>query len=368
MKKLSVLVTALLCCSLAYSQEVDVRIIPRVDVNTYVPINKDGGAAVDFGNTSFYSLVEGTFLENFSYSIENHWISVYGYETPGQDIAGLYTNTLNSNAGNWLDWANLTYTLYTDNAGSFSITGGKDVLSISTFEYDAYDFDAHFGLNSMLWNYLPAYQWGGKIAYTTPNEANTVSFQAATSPFGGRLFKERQYGAYSLQYRGDYEVYSPMVGVNFIEYEPNKYLQILSLGQQAYFGDFTIGLDWMNRVSTAKTFFGQEMQLMGNFSYNFDDKFELFGKVGWERFKAPVIFTPADDIFGIFEDYGYELSEQDPVLAVPTNYIFGGLGLNWYPLKDSQDLRVHAVISANNWVNEMSINLGVTYNFSVFSR
>ena len=134
MKKLTVVSTALLCSFLAYSQEVDVRLIPRVDVNAYVPADKEASFGVDFGNTSFYTLIEGTFLENFSYSISNHWLSVYdswyageGYSSAWEDVAGLYTGTLYSNANNWLDWANLTYTLSTEKAGSFEFSAGKDV-------------------------------------------------------------------------------------------------------------------------------------------------------------------------------------------------------------------------------------------------
>ena len=110
MKKLTVVSTALLCSFLAYSQEVDVRLIPRVDVNAYVPADKEASFGVDFGNTSFYTLIEGSFLENFSYSISNHWLSVYdswyageGYSSAWEDVAGLYTGTLYSNANNWLD-------------------------------------------------------------------------------------------------------------------------------------------------------------------------------------------------------------------------------------------------------------------------
>lgn len=370
MKKLLVVFTALSCCFLAYSQEVDVRLIPRVDVNTYVPASNEGGWAVDFGNTSFYTLIEGSFLENFSYSVANHWISVYGWETPGQDIAGLYTSTLYSNAGNWLDWANLSYTLVTEKAGSFDFTLGKDVLSIGGFEYDAYDFDCHFGLCSMMWNYLPVYQWGGKVGYTTPSEMTSICFQAATSPYGGMLFRDRQYGAYSLYVSGEYDWYSSIWAVNFLQYAKSSYVNVITLGNQFYAGDCTIGIDWMNRARSVKSFFNQEMSLMGTVSYNFGDKVELFGKVGWDRFAGEALFSAVDDMFGIYEENAEELT--DPVTGEPAgfaplgrNYVYGGLGVHWYPLKDSQDLRVHAVVSANNWASEVSVNLGVTYNFSL---
>ena len=357
MKKLTVVSTALLCSFLAYSQEVDVRLIPRVDVNAYVPADKEASFGVDFGNTSFYTLIEGTFLENFSYSISNHWLSVYdswyageGYSSAWEDVAGLYTGTLYSNANKWLDWANLTYTLSTEKAGSFEFSAGKDVMAIGGFEIDAYDFDSHFGLNSLFWNYIPVYQWGGKVGYVTPDESTSIYFQATTSPFGGMMFKERQYGAYSLCAYGEYDWYSGIWSTNFVQYGRDSYMNIISLGNQFYVSDLTIGVDWMNRAASAKHFFDQEMSLMGTLSWNFDDKVELFGKAGWERFRNPVLVGP------FYED------------ILPENYIFGGVGVNWYPLEDSQDLRFHALVSANSLDGTVAIGVGLTYNFSVYSK
>ena len=85
-------------------------------------------------------------------------------------------------------------------------------------------------------------------------------------------------------------------------------------------------------------------------SWNFDDKVELFGKAGWERFRNPVLVGP------FYED------------ILPENYIFGGVGVNWYPLEDSQDLRFHALVSANSLDGTVAIGVGLTYNFSVYSK
>lgn len=56
---------------------------------------------------------------------------------------------------------------------------------------------------------------------------------------------------------------------------------------------------------------------------------------------------------------------------------FVGLGVHWYPIRDTQDLRVHAVIAnANHFgvlddydgvmsFDELSLNIGVTYNLAL---
>lgn len=367
MKKLTVVLTALLCCSLAYSQEVDVRIIPRADVNTYVPTASGEGWDVDFGNTSLYTLIEGTFLEDFSYSVANHWISMYGYQTPGSDIAGLYTGSLYNNANNWLDWANLTYTLSTEKAGSFSITAGKDVMVIGGYETDAYDWDAHFGLASMFWNYAPIYQWGGKLGYITPGESTEIYFQATTSPYGGMMFRDKQFVHLGLIGYGEYGFYRPIWSTNFVQYAPGKFMNIIALGNEVDAGPVTIGMDWLNRARTTTDFFNQEFTLMGTVKWAINDQFELFAKGGWESFREDGFFTnpltEENDVYGLYTEYAdVDLGVFKPL---PQDYVWGGIGLHWYPLKDSQDLRVHAVVTANNWSNSIQVNIGAIYNFSV---
>ena len=362
MKKLTVVTTALLCSFLAYSQEVDVRLIPRIDVNCGVPAAKDGAWSVDFGNTSFYTLVEGSFLDNFSYSIANHWLSVYdgwyqgeGYVSGWSDTGGLYTNTLYSSRSNWLDWVNLTYTLETENAGSFEFTAGKFAMAIGSFEIDANDYDSHFTLSSYYWNYVPGYQWGGHIAYITPDGTTSIGLEATTSPYGGMMFRrgDRQYGAYALRAGSELDWFSSIWTVNFVQYDRNSYVNLIALGNQFYIGDLTIGIDWMNRASSAKHFFNQEMSLSGTLSYNFGDRVELVGTAGWERFPRPSTFNALAPFF-----------EEE----LPGHYLFGGIGVNWYPLKDSRDLRFHALVSSNNTDACVYAGVGLTYNFSVYSK
>lgn len=332
MKKLAIVAAGLSCCFLANSQELEVRLIPRVDVNTIIPASKDASWDVDFGNTSFYTLVEGTFAENFSYSVENHWLSIYGYQTPGSDIADLYTNSLRTDSGTWLDWANITYTLGTNKGGAFDFTLGKMPFTIGSYEIDAYDFDSYFQLNSNFWNNTQSYQWGGKIGYTTPSESTSIYLQATTSPAGGMLFRDKQYGAYGLSLYGDYGCFAPIYSINFVQYAKGSYENIIGLGNQFYVGDLTLGLDYVTRARSVKHFFEQNLTLTATAQYSWD-KVDLFGK------------------------FGYELVEGTG------NYLFGGAGVNWYPLKNSKELAVHAVISANNWINTVSVNLGVIYNF-----
>ena len=154
MKKTLALLAAISSCFCTYAQEAEsadntpeLTIIPRVDVNPYIPVGNKGNAGVDFSNTGLYTLFEGNIGEHFSYSMCNHWLST--------DPKSLYQNTFRSDDTNWVDWANITYS-----TGCFSLTVGKDVLAIGGFELDAYDVDSHINLSSTFWNNIAMYQWG----------------------------------------------------------------------------------------------------------------------------------------------------------------------------------------------------------------
>lgn len=56
--------------------------------------------------------------------------------------------------------------------------------------------------------------------------------------------------------------------------------------------------------------------------------------------------------------FGYDKNSS----VKPFHAGFGGIGAHWFPLRDSQALRIHAVVAANNVYNQLSVNLGVTYN------
>ena len=49
----------------------------------------------------------------------------------------------------------------------------------------------------------------------------------------------------------------------------------------------------------------------------------------------------------------------------PLHTGFGGIGAYWYPLKNSQALRLHGIVAANTAYKQLSLNLGITYNWAI---
>lgn len=350
MKKTLALLAAISSCFCTYAQEAEsadntpeLTIIPRVDVNPYIPVGNKGNAGVDFSNTGLYTLFEGNIGEHFSYSMCNHWLST--------DPKSLYQNTFRSDDTNWVDWANITYS-----TGCFSLTVGKDVLAIGGFELDAYDVDSHINLSSTFWNNIAMYQWGAKVEFTT-NSDSSVALQFATSPFAERPFAGKLF-TYSLYWTGEYGCFSPIYSLNFMEYERGRFLSILSLGNRFDIGDFYIELDYMNRARSVKEL-GKEMSIIGKAGYNLGDKAEFFIKGGYEFRHGE------EDLFGYGDEWELDGSIVPTGILRNKDYAFYGAGIHFYPLRDSQDLRLHAVAAANNYSNEVSLTVGVTYYFNL---
>lgn len=361
MKRLIVLIIAATLCGLAASAQeasdsnangIEISIISRLDLNPYFSVNGEkpdwglGGTAFGLGNTSIYTLIEGNWGEHWSYSIANHWLS--------DDPKLLYTNTLYANDCNWVDWANITFSTLNHGKGSWHFTLGKDYLALGSIELDEYDFDCHIDMCSYVWNNLPIYQWGGSIAYLLPDDCTKFRLQISSSPFNEKFFDSGLL-SYSLQWCGEYDYYYGLYSVNFLEDSPGfKHgLGIISMGNQFYLGDFTLTLDYMSRQDNFSSIF-KSGSITGSLKYSLGEKADFFAKGGWE-------YCNGEDYFA---DWCTE-PDADVFSLLKKPYWFAGIGAHYYPLKDSQDLRLHTTLSYNNDIESISFNIGVSYNFQL---
>ncbi|MBR3677311.1 MAG: hypothetical protein IKL60_00155 [Alistipes sp.] len=343
MKRLLVLLVATLGYFYTYAQEVnedsripDFVVTPRFDANPYAPV-KGGYKGFDFGNSSLYTFLDGS-VGDFSYSLCNHWVA--------EDTPSLYKNAFISSECDFIDWLTLSYQV-----GQFGFTIGKDMLAIGTWELDYYDVDIHSNLVSPFWHKVAIYQWGGEVNYTTKDESTWLRFQFGTSPFGERPFASKLF-VYSLYWSGEYGCYAPIWSANFVEYERGRFASIIALGNAFSVGDFTIEVDYMNRATSLKRFFNQEWSVGGQVLYNYRDKVEAFVKGGYESYNT--------DLFG-YEDE----------LFIPTDhsllprYWYAGGGVHYFPLRESRDLRLHAVAAYNSFAKSVSLTFGATYHFNL---
>lgn len=334
MKKLFLSISATLLCLLALSQEdnlgnyAELTFTPRLDLN---PTYSDQKLGFNHGNTSIYTLFEGSASEHFSWTLANHWFST------GGDYAWPYKNLGHSDATNWLDFckADLTF-------GNWCFTLGKDVISCGGMEFEDWDWDINTNFASPLWNNLASYQWGAKVAFTNNSENTTLSLQMVTSPYGARPFASGLF-AYSAQWRGEYGWFSNIWSISALEKSRGTFDPLICLGQMVTFGDFSFVLDYSNCPGYYEDAQGDDFNLtsghnvMVSANYAFSDKL-------YTSLKASYAYSSLLDINSM------------------TNI---GAMLDYYPLNDSDALRVTATAGYCPLCQEAFLSIGARYNFTI---
>ena len=334
----------MLCCSLAFSQEASDRggyaelsVIPRLDLNPMWNTG-DNSFGFDLGNSSLYTLFEGSASEHFSWTIANHWLSAGSWIEDGVDALEMFKALGYSDSVNWLDFckADLSF-------GNWTFTLGKDCITTGGHEYEDWDWEVHPVLASPIWNGLSPYQWGGKVAYTTPSEMSTFSLQMTTSPFGERPFSSGLY-AYSAQWSGEYGWFLPLWSVTALAHEapvtssaPRDYDFLISLGNQFQLEDWTLTLDWSNSCGLSEDY---DRLLKG------------------QTFHGRVDYAPLES-FEVSLRGNYMITDKS---VYSGNAFSVGTALHYYPLQDSQDLRLHAVFAYDSLLSNFTASFGVLYN------
>ena len=356
MKKIYFFSLSLLIAAVSFAQENEhsFLVVPRLEANPYI----GGNQTFDLGNTSLYTLFEGELGEHFSYSVMNHWLS--------SDPGALYANTLRSDDANWLDWAYLTAYV-----GNFDISFGKQGILTGSIEQSDFDYDVCPNLSSTVWNHFFTYNWGLALGFTNDEENTYLAAQVTTSPFGE--YNNSGLFTYSLYWSGEYDFFKPMWSVNFLEYDDalgendKGMVYMLSMGNLFSFDDVDFYLECVARSYSPKNIFKEEMSFIGAVTYDINERFDVMLKGGWEynRSGRTIIGSIETDEFGMPDLSGFVPTS---LALTDKDYLFGGLLLNYYPVEDSQDLRLHAAVATNNFANSFSVSLGASYYFEMIRR
>ena len=272
-----------------------------------------------FGGNGLFLDINGKISPHFSYSLNHRIANSEGDDSPG------FGNT------NWL--------LLTYETDRFSISAGKDALFVGSFEYDAYDLDSYWFMNSMFWNTIDPWQWGVSAAWY-PVDEQSLSFQFCNSPFSdfetGNLF------AYALAWRGSWDFYESYWSANLWQYDAKGYVGAINLGNRFYFGDFTIDLEYSTRGTSWKGLFSDDFTLQFAPSYEWNWG-RAFAKCGWEKISENTL--------------GYDFTGSN---------LFYGAGVEFFPLKEYKDLRIHAVWGSNStYTGGHILELGLTWKLNL---
>lgn len=329
-----------LCSSPLFCQEADAggfsadfSLVPVLDGGYAVPMGKSERTAYfDLGNTSLYTLFEGTLARKLNFSISNHWASL-GLSDGKFDpeyFTDLYKYTAHSDWNTWLDWAWLEYSF-----GNFSLRAGKDLLFVEGMEGDEYDWDVHPMLASSFWNYMPAYQWGGSLAWHNDSENTQLALQLSSSPYGEWPFS----GPISCGFKWNGE-YGPVRGIWSFSCigTGDGWYPLLSLGQSFYLSDsFTLSLDYWNSSCDP-----ENLLMKGHTAY------------------MTLFWTPSETL-ELQVKGGAEVQEWSMNGEVFPRYM-GGCALHWFP---AEGLRLHLGLAANEILDGYYYaSIGLQYNLN----
>jgi len=319
--------------------KIRLKLNTRFDFESLVPTDKDSNASSGIHGKFFNIMIDGEINEKFSYSYRQRFSSnaVDNFQIAGKD---------NKSNFHSIDWAYINYKI--DDA--FTLSAGQQVIMMGGWEYDYAPIDQYFW--SDFWNNVYCYELGAMINYTSKNKNHNLGFQISNSPFSTKKFSSLY--AYNLIWYGNMDWFKTIYSMNMIEYETGHFINYIALGNKITFGDFSLELDLMNRASAKQDNFFADYSIIGNAIYSFNGKLNVFAKGGYDENKAQ-----GDGDAFIYDRY----------VLPGTKYLFYGLGLEYFPIKDKKDVRLHAYWTSNNAdIKYNTFNIGVTWQMKVLER
>lgn len=337
MKK--VITTILLAFLLPYilisqneNPKIRLKLDTRFDFETRIPTNKDSNSLSSIDGKYLNIIIDGEINDKFSYNYRQRLIL---------DGKNGYQSFFNAT-----DWIYLTYKMNSN----FFLCAGKQVVAIGGYEYDAAPIDEYFW--SDFWNNVVCYQFGATLNYKSNDKKHNIGFQITNSPFANKSM-ENIY-SYNLIWYGNMNWFNTIYSVNMVEYEKGHFINYIALGNKFNVGDFSLELDLMNRASSKQDNFFSDYSLIGNLVYNVNNKLRIFGKAGHDENKSQQIV----------DNFVY-----DRFVLPGTRYNFCGLGVEYFPIKDSKDVRLHAYWATNNNEKQYNtFNIGLRWQMKVLER
>lgn len=233
--------------------------------------------------------------------------------------------------GGYLDATDYMFLSFHPNE-RWNFSAGKQFVAIGGYEYDYAPIDVY--QYTEFCNNIYCYGYGASIDYNvTPNDNLLV--QAAQSAFADH---SRDYYSYNLRWAGHHGCFSSIYSINMQEYAKHKYINVIALGNRFDFSHGHFIADFTNRyakVNGAK-FFG-----------DFTAMTELH-------------VQPIREL-NVFAHYSFDRNghnEADITVRPGTKLNSIGAGVEYFPLKGENDVRLH-LSYFHNWGQNGNTSYGV---------
>lgn len=226
---------------------------------------------------------------------------------------------------------------------------GKTAILIGGFEYDSAPIDVYFYSNfcSNLAQYF-AFSTGGQYEIVP---GQNLAFQISNSPLSPGF--DDKY-AYNIAWIGGFAPWWKTIwSSNIVEDEYSRRIHYLALGNHCVWGGLAVDLDFINRAS-----FRQDRFFLSDWSTILKviwsvGKWNICGKIGYEM----------NDI----RNADSEGRPFDTVVPLGSDYIYGGVGLEYFPLGNDR-IRFHIASYSDSSTKISSISTGVKWRFDIISR
>ena len=217
------------------------------------------------------------------------------------------------------DWIHLTYKP-TEN---WAISGGKQVVAIGGYEYDAAPIDIYY--SSMFWQNIACYAFGVSGKYISDSGDHSIMFQFCNSPY--QTMKSSCF-AYNLMWTGRIGCWNTIWSANLMETSKGRYAGYIALGNRFDFGRFSLELDLMQRSYQGHQFWLDDYSVIAKADWRVCRYLNVFAKGGYERFHPGRM--------------GVDMADE--AIEEP----FYGVGVEVFPIKNYPELRLHAMWNMNN--------------------
>lgn len=230
---------------------------------------------------------------------------------------------------------------------NFYVSGGKEIVAIGGFEYDAAPIDVYFA--SHFWNHVICYQLGASVGYVSNDKRHNVAFQITNSPFTTATAQSLY--AYNLIWYGNMRKFHTIYSLNRIEYMPSEYINYFTFGNRWDNGKFKIDFDFQQRIPDELSLSSlNNYTIVAELAYRPNQDWNLFAKAGYDENSTQSSWNK------LFVEPG-------------TERFFYGAGVEYFPIKQKRNIRLHGfVMSDNTEPRNIFVNLGVKWEMDVYRK
>ena len=230
-----------------------------------------------------------------------------------------------------------------------SFTAGKQAILVGGYEIDSPPIDVYYygAFSNRLYQY---YAFGVSASYS-PLPGQELVFQFVPSPISP---SDQNRYSYNLYWNGSFNSWWQTIwSINYVEDELGRKMNFIALGNKFHTDNFFVDVDFINRASFKQEhFFLTDWSLIVKAIWTVG-KWNLCTKVGYETNKSSNVAPDG--------------TSWDLVLPAGHNYLYGGAGVEYFPLGNDR-LRLHAVFFRDNHDKVNNFDMGMTWRFNIYKR